>query len=55
MIKFCEGVREKEQLQKTERKEANSSGKSQNLKSPKVSESSSGKMSGKIFWQQKKM
>ena len=31
MIKFCEGVREKEQVQKTERKEANSSGKSQNL------------------------
>ena len=53
-MKFCEGVREKGQVQKTERKEA-SSGKSQNLKSPKVSESTSGKMSEKFFLATKKM
>ena len=41
-MKFCEGVREKGQIKKTERKEA-SSEKSQNLNGPKVSESASGK------------
>ena len=52
-MKFCEGVREKGQIQKTERKEANSE-KSQNLNGPKVSESASGKTREKILIAKKK-
>ena len=48
MMKFCEGVREKGQIKKTERKEA-SSEKSQNLNGPKVSGSASGKNRVKNF------
>ena len=53
MIKFCEGVREKEQVQKTERKEA-SNEKSKNLNGPKVSESASGKIRVKNLMATKK-